>query len=236
LIKVIYIILFLIILIWWLIGIIDTYRKDKLDTNNTKVICYSPDDRLFLFPEKHKIFSLKEVWINELESYYSLKNNGFDYKNFITDYPYNSLQIVIFCMNKNNIDDKDYEKKDIQEYNNSWIDMFMYQKSYELRFWTKKIISNKWWIYSEPTKEEEEDFINKMKEYENYVNSSYSNYDRISKLDFSIKMFELNIKYIYWLFVLYILWYICWVYIVFEIIRRLLYYIILWKFFPKEKE
>jgi hypothetical protein len=228
LIKVIYIILFLIILIFWLILIIETYWKDKIDTNNTKVICYYPDDRQFLFPEKHKSFTLKEVWINELNSSYYFKNNGFDYKNFITNYPYISLQITLFCINYNNIDNDDYNIENIEEYNTSWIDMLLYQKSYELRFWKNKIILN-----NEITKEEDE-FIKQMQEYINYVNNSYSNYDRVSKLDFSIKMFDLKIKYLYWMFILYLLWYLISLYLVFEFIRRIFYYIILWKIFPKK--
>ncbi|MFA6091084.1 MAG: hypothetical protein WC774_04915, partial [Candidatus Gracilibacteria bacterium] len=57
-IKVIYITLFLIILIGGIVEIVDIQWQHKIDTNNTKVICYSPDDRQFLFPEKYKIFSL----------------------------------------------------------------------------------------------------------------------------------------------------------------------------------
>lgn len=236
LIKVIYISIFSIILVWWVLIIIELEWKNKLDINNTKVICYSPDDRQFLFPEKHKIFSLKDVWINELENSYSLKNNGFDYKNFVTDYPYNSLQINIFCMNEVNKDNIDYEKEEINIYNDSWIDMFMWQKSYELRYWLNKIISGKWRVFTDLTKEEGENYLDKMEDYEQYINNSYSNSDRASKLDFSIKMFDLNVKYLYSHFILYIIWLIIWVYFSFELIRRLTYYIILWSFYPKEKE
>lgn len=231
LIKVVYISLFSIILVWWVLIIIEEEWRHKLDINNTKVICYSPDDRLFLFPEKHKIFSLKDVWINELESSYSLRNNGFDYKNFITDSPYKSLQITIFCINENNKNEKDSEYKDIHAYNESWIDMFFYQKANELRYWVNKIVSS-----DNMTKEEEEIYISKMREYIDYVDNSYSNYSNASKLDFSIKMFDLNVKYLYSHFILYIIWLIIWVYFSFELIRRLTYYIILWSFFPKEKE
>lgn len=234
LIKVIYTLIFLFIFIWWLILIVESSWKKNIDTTKTKIICYSSDDRQFLFPEKHKSFTLKEVWINELESNYNLRKNWFNYENFITYNSYIALQISIFCINENNKNEKDYTKEDIKEYSTSWIDMFIWQKSYELRFWKNKIFTDKWRIYSEPTKEEKDYFEKLIKEYEDYVNSSYSDYDRASELDFSIKMFDLEIKYLYWRIILYILLFICWVYISFEIIRRLFYYIILWQFFPNK--
>ena len=75
-----------------------------------------------------------------------------------------------------------------------------------------------------------------MQDYDDFVNNSYSDYDRASKLDFSIKMFDLKIKYLYGMLTLYIISYILWVYIVFEMTRRLFYYIVLWSFFPKENK
>lgn len=87
---------------------------------------------------------------------------------------------MIYCMNQLNKNDKVYKNQKIEDYVSN--DTFIRQKIYELSYGKNKIVKeNK---KEDFTEVEKNNLETKTNEYIDFVNNSYSDYDKASKLDF----------------------------------------------------
>ena len=206
-------VLYLVFLFWVLIiGILLSIFEEwvSIDKNETKIICYSREDPLFLFPDKHISFNWQKI-NNLYLSNYNFKQKKLDYKYFINYNDRISSEIVINCINENRKNEQDF----IPKYNFNSSDIYYFQKSLELKYWENSVDEEKY--------EEELEIFSKLDVYR-----------QKHSLNYSVQLFDIIPKYKYGLFILLIIWYTLWVLLFFELIRRIFYYIVLWTLFPKK--
>lgn len=208
--KVIYI-LFFIVFTWFWIAVLGDHWIRELNYNKTQLICLEKDGTSSYLTKENHTYKLSEVWNIDLD-YRLFDDSKLEYSNLLTYKTEQATDIVIFCINKLNPD---------EIRTNNDLDSLIYQKARELKYWKNKLV-----------------LIENMKsELDTYINSLWSypsSYTKGKGLDFSLQIFDIKPHYSYTSFILYSILTIIWIYLWFEFLRRVFYYIFLWSFFPKE--
>jgi hypothetical protein len=163
--------------------------------------------KIFCNFEDKKTFMLDDINLY-LPTYYFF-NNKLDYKKFYENsYNENKIKTILKKCYPNEF----YESKSA---------IYVQQKSVEML--------NQLDLTKKDMTKSEKDL---MYTIYNHIRDSY---DKTKNLNFSVQLFDIKPNYNYLGFVWSLLWTLSLIIFIFEIIRRIFYYIILGKFFPKKE-
>lgn len=239
LLKVFYVFIFLFIFILWIYIIYEDNWIREINFNNSKVICYSPEDRFFESYNNHLTIPFKDdKWVY-IWAYISDKGiyDKLSYKDYIKDYTLDASVIAIMCIDKVNNNSTTYKAVLNKDGNINKLNIIAIQKKYELRYWLNRVWNFNYdpilkkTIYIDSDKEKYEEW------YDNFITeltSISSDKEYFNLVDYSIRMFDIKLSYSYWKFIWKILFFIITIYIFFELFKRIFYYIVLWTFLPKK--
>ena len=194
-IKVIYVLLFIVILLGYNILTFSGSSFKNVDQDKTLIICNYKDEKVFYSKEKN-------IRLNN----HDFKNETFDYKDFFESY-------------------NEYKIKDILENcydikNSSNLDIFAIQRTYEIT----------------RTKDNKKDYDeNYLKNEINKIITGYkTDLEKASYLDYSIELFTIDPVFTYYKFLMYFFVGNLSILLLFEIIRRLFYYVVLGTIKPEK--
>lgn len=222
--KVIFILIFIVLIIGYNLSIINEIKLKTVDPNRTVITC-----DFFRKQDKHKNYTAKDMNLKlDIDNF---KDTKFDYKDFYTNNKYIVTEILKYCSSKN----KDRLSK-LLSYDN---DIFKMQKTLELQMkndiWKNdsgdgfvdtngnviNISDEKYKIMNE-----------ELTKYKDYTGGLISDADKSKFLDFDVEVFKIEPSFTHVRFTKYLLIGNSVIVLLFEFIRRIFYYVILGKLKP----